>query len=55
VVVEADRSGVNGIVAGDHVEQCGLAAAVRPDEAVYLAGPEIQRHLGQRDETAEVL
>ena len=50
-----DRAFVDGVVARDQVQQRGLAAAVRPDQAVHLARPQLERDVVHRDQAAEAL
>ena len=53
LVTEGDAARVDGVVAGDEIEQRGLAAAVRADQAVDLAGLDVERHVVNGDDTAE--
>ena len=50
---EADRAGGRGEIAGDAVEQRGLAGAVRAEHGAPLARPHRERDVGQRRERAE--
>ena len=50
---EADGAGGRREIAGDAVEQRGLARAVRAEHRAPLAGPHRHGHVGQRGERAE--
>src|SRR5207244_25538 len=55
VAVEDHAALVGAIVAGDHVEERGLAGAVGPDDAEQVAGPHLHAHLAHGGEAAEAL
>ena len=46
--VEGERAGVGGVDARQHVEERGLAGAVRADEAVDLALADGEAQVGER-------
>src|SRR5262249_11324430 len=50
---ERDRAGVGLGAAGDEIEECGLARAVRADHRAQLAGIEIEVQIRDRLEAAE--
>ena len=53
--VERDRAAVRLEIAGDHVDEGGLAGAVGADQADLLAGGDIQRQRIGGDDRAEAL
>ena len=52
-LIECDFSAVGPIIAGEQIEQRGLAAAIRTDQAVHLAGFQLQRDLRQGSQSAK--
>ena len=53
LAVEAQRAGVRLVEPGDHVEERGLAGAVRPDQADDLPRLDVERDIVDRDDPAE--
>src|SRR5205085_7725351 len=53
--VEDDGAGIGRVNARDHVEDGGLAGAVRPDEAVDVAFGNLERGMVHRAQAAEGL
>src|SRR5262249_777595 len=53
--VEADPASVGRVEARDHVEERGLARAVRPDDAEDLAWRRTEGHVLHRGEPTEAL
>ena len=47
LAVDADRARVRLVDAGQDLDQGALARAVLPDQRVDLAGPQVERHVGQ--------
>ena len=52
---QPDRAGVGGEIAGDQVEQRGLAGAVRADDQAPLARHDRERHVPGGRQAAEAL
>ena len=52
---QAHFAAIDGVEAGQGIEQGGLARAVGSDEAENLARIDLQRHIGQRLQAAESL
>jgi hypothetical protein len=50
---QPDRAGVGGEIAGDQVEQRGLAGAIRADDQAPLARHDRQRHVPGGGQAAE--
>ena len=55
LAVEPDLSGIGAQQAGQHVEERGLAGAVRADQAVQPVRMHIQMHVRRHDQRAEPL
>jgi len=53
--VEFDRPGVGLVDAGEDLHERGLAGPVLTDDREHLAGPQGERHAGQRDDPGEPL
>ena len=53
--LEHDAAGVRPVEAGDHVEQRGLAGAVRADDGHDAALGDVDRHVLDRGDAAETL
>ena len=51
---EGDRTGVDGQMAGHHIDERGLAAAVRPDHAEGLAHSLLDVHRSERPDATEL-
>ncbi len=51
--VEADGSGLRRDLAGEHVEQGGLAGAVGPDQRDEFSGLDVEADVRERPERAE--
>jgi hypothetical protein len=51
--VEVELARIRPVQPRDHVEERGLAGAVRPDQADDLAGVDVERDLVDRDDPAE--
>src|SRR5262245_52370346 len=52
---EDHPAAVGAVVAGDHVEERGLAGAVRPDDPEQIARRDREAHVRHGGETAEAL
>ena len=53
--IDENCAGVDGIESGDHVDERGLARAVRADQGMDGAGLDAQAHIAQRLQSAEAL
>src|SRR6266508_4440122 len=54
LTLESDRAAGGGYIAGNYVEKCGLARAVRSNDGFHFAAPRLQRNAGQSLKPREV-
>src|SRR6266404_9100842 len=55
MALKNDPAGIGGENAGDQVEECGLASAVRADQGMNVAGCDFNLKIVKREKAAEAL